>query len=363
MGKFATAAARWAGIGPYYAMFPASFADRVIKRYTRPGQAVLDPFAGRGTAVFSAAVQGRCGIGIEINPVGWIYARTKLSPASREPVEERLVSLETRARYYRKKADELPRFFRHCFVHSVRSFLLAARAELDWRRSNVDRTTMALLLVYLHGKAGFALSNQMRQTKSMSPGYAVRWWKERGLRPPDLNPREFLADRLDWRYAKGVPECHAASRAYLANSAYRLAGLREDMPHRAGLLFTSPPYFGLTNYHYDQWLRLWLLGEEPNARRKPGRHRAKFENRESYEQLLTTVFTRAAQLCTPKATIYVRTGRQKITSTATRRVLKAVFPRHRMVRRPRPFRGPTQTRLFGDHSVKLGEIDFLLLAR
>jgi len=358
--KFTTAADRWAGIGPYYAMFPASFADRVIARYTRPGQAVLDPFAGRGTAVFSAAVQGRCGIGIEINPVGWVYARTKLKPAERELVERRLAFIEGRARRYRREADELPRFFHHCFVRDVRAYLLAARAELDWRRSNVDRTTMALLLVYLHGKAGFALSNQMRQTKSMSPAYAVRWWKNHGLRPPDVDPRKFLEDRLDWRYAKGVPDCHSASRAYLANSAYRLAGLHQDMPHRAGLLFTSPPYFGLTNYHYDQWLRLWLLGEEPNARRKPGRHRAKFENRERYAQLLNTVFARAAELCTPNATIYVRTGRQKITCTTTRRVLRAVFPRHRMIRRVRPFRRPTQTRLFGDHSVKLGEIDFVL---
>ncbi|XHL98491.1 MAG: hypothetical protein P7H58_11360 [Microcoleus anatoxicus] len=29
---------------------------------------------------------------------------------------------------------------------------------------------------------------------------------------------------------------------------------------RFNLLFTSPPYFGITNYHYDQWLRLWMLG-------------------------------------------------------------------------------------------------------
>lgn len=33
---------------------------------------------------------------------------------------------------------------------------------------------MALLSVHLHGKRADSLSNQMRQTKSMSPEYAIR---------------------------------------------------------------------------------------------------------------------------------------------------------------------------------------------
>ncbi len=81
-GKFNTAASRWSGVGPYYAMFPASFADSVIKKYSKPGDAILDPFAGRGTALHSAAVAGRQALGIEVNPVGWIYTRTKLCPAT-----------------------------------------------------------------------------------------------------------------------------------------------------------------------------------------------------------------------------------------------------------------------------------------
>ena len=47
---------------------------------------------------------------------------------------------------------------------------------------------MALILVYLHGKHDASLSNQMRQTKAMAPRYAVNWWRERGLRPPSLDP-------------------------------------------------------------------------------------------------------------------------------------------------------------------------------
>jgi DNA modification methylase len=90
---YQTAARRWEGVGPYYAMFPTDFADRVVAKYTKPGDTVLDPFAGRGTAVFSAAHQGRRGLGIEINPVGWVYAKTKLGPAPRDAVARRLREL------------------------------------------------------------------------------------------------------------------------------------------------------------------------------------------------------------------------------------------------------------------------------
>src|SRR5688572_14468088 len=130
--SFATAAARWAGVGPYYAMFPVAFADDVVLGTTRTGDCVLDPFAGRGTAIFSAAVHGRHGIGVELNPVGWIYARTKLDPASEVNVLHRLAAIGRSADQYQAAAAALPPFFHHCFTPAVRTFLLAARAELNW---------------------------------------------------------------------------------------------------------------------------------------------------------------------------------------------------------------------------------------
>src|SRR5438270_12065572 len=133
-------------------MFPAEFADKVIAKHTNKGDTVLDPFAGRGTAIFSAATQGRRGIGVEINPVGWIYARAKLAPAAKELVSARFEDLGRSAEDYRDAAEELPLFFHRCFTQKVREFLLAAREELDWKRSEVDCTARALLLVDMHGK-------------------------------------------------------------------------------------------------------------------------------------------------------------------------------------------------------------------
>lgn len=361
-GRYSTAAARWAGVGPYYAMFPAAFADKVVLRYTKPGDAVLDPFTGRGTSVFSAAVHNRRGIGIEINPVGWVYSATKLRPASEERVATRLLELAASAYRYRKTAAGMPEFFRWCYQPNVLEFLLAARAQLDWRGRRTDRTLMSFLLINMHGKRHGSLSNQMRQTKSMSPAYAVRWWRRRRLKPPELDPVEFLLTRLAWRYAKGFPQFND-SAVFLGDSTSvlpRMLAYRSERERRPRLLLTSPPYYGITNYHYDQWLRLWLLGGAATPKRVGGRHRGKFENKEEYRDLLVRVFANAKAMLARDATVYVRTDHRKLTLGVTSSVLREVFPNHRLRRKSRPCNQPTQTRLFGQVEPRLGEVDLIL---
>lgn len=363
------AASRWAGVGPYYAMFPVEFADEVIQTYTCPGEVVLDPFAGRGTVIFSAATQNRSAIGIEINPVGYVYAEAKLSVASREDVGFRLDELGERAAQFTDEAAGLPRFFHRCFSRRVRKFLLAARADLNWRRNKIDRTVMTLLLVYLHGKMGTALSNQMRQTKSMSPQYAVRWWEEHDLDPPEIDPVIFVKARLAWRYAKGIPEAQCG-RMHLGNSIEKLQRLYQEVEEgsltRANLLFTSPPYHAITNYHYDQWLRLWLLGGPPNALRNGDGRGGKFDARAGYRTLLDRVFTSAALLLQEDATVYVRTDSREFTYRTTITVLRKVFPDKHLAEVHRPMLKPSQTRLFGEASApaeKNGEVDLILSPR
>src|SRR6266850_1800449 len=159
--KFGTAAARWAGVGPYYAMFPSAFCDAVIEKYSAEGDTILDPFAGRGTALYSAATSGRHALGMELNPVGWVYSRTKLSPAEQEQVELRILQIRAAAHRHSRAATELPTFFRHCFSFEVRKFLLSAKHLLNWRQNKTDRTLMAFLLIHLHGKVSDSFSNQM----------------------------------------------------------------------------------------------------------------------------------------------------------------------------------------------------------
>ncbi len=368
--KYGTAAARWAGIGPYYGMFPTAFTDRAVDEYTRPGDTVIDPFAGRGAAIFSAATAGRPAVGIDINPLGYVYSNAKLKPVGYKAVIDRLGLLAEAAGQYRAIAETLPEFFHYCYSPPVREFLLAARTHLNWRRSNTDRVLMALILISLHGKQGSALSNQMRQSTAMAPNYSVRWWQEKGLTPPEIDPVTFLAKRISWRYVHGAPQTSNAV-VYLNDSLQYLPRLarevREGKRDKAKLLITSPPYHNVTNYYYDQWLRLWLLGgpEYPDTYAS-NCYGGKFSNQYQYRQLLEQAFAKCKPVLADDAIIYVRTDQRESTYRNTKAALEVNFPEKRITEIPRPMPPQSQTKAYsrgGAPKRANCEIDLLLTAR
>lgn len=367
--KYGTAESRWAGIGPYYAMFPTAFADEIIRKHTRPGDAVLDPFAGRGTAVFSAATQNRHATGIEINPVGYVYATAKLKPGGHTAVARRLQELAETAQGYQEAADNLTPFFHYCFAPKVRTFLVAARDTLNWRRSKTDRTLMAIILISLHGKIGRSLSNQMRQSTAMAPDYCIRWWTEKNLTPPDIDPIAFIAKRLKWRYAHGIPPIGEATM-FLHDSVRKLPTLTgevlECQRQRVKLLLTSPPYHNVTNYYHDQWLRLWLLGDPEHPSAHGSRYGGKFSNYAQYRQLLKQVFERAKPILAEDAIIYIRTDQRRSTLESTRTILSETFPDKRITEKPRPLNSERQTQPYsrgGAPKKAHCEIDIVLEPR
>ena len=357
---YGTAASRWAGVGPYYAMFPVGFAIAAVKEYTKPNDFIFDPFAGRSTSLFAAASEGRHGIGIEINPVGWVYGKAKLQTASKDDVEELIHWLGRKAPKYRNIAKRLPEFFHYCYVPEVQWFLLAARDLLDWRRQKADWTLMALLMIDLHGKQESSFSNQMRQTKAMSPQYAVDWWKAHEFEPPDRDPVEFMLKKVKWRYAKGRLDS-GLSHVYLGDCQAVLNRWESVPPDdKATLLLTSPPYCGVTNYFYDQWLRLWLLGGPEKPQSFGGSCNGKFANKTHYVEMLRCVFERSRKMLKRGAVIHVRTDARDFTRESTIEALEYAFP-HKKIRESRHSTPDfTQTALFDSELESKGEMDFVM---
>ncbi|MEW5762427.1 MAG: DNA methyltransferase [Bacillota bacterium] len=63
------------------AIFPKMLAGRLIEVLSRPGDLVLDPFAGSGTTVLAAAALGRRAVGLEVAPDFVALARERLAVA------------------------------------------------------------------------------------------------------------------------------------------------------------------------------------------------------------------------------------------------------------------------------------------
>ena len=355
--KFSTAVGRWARLGPYYAMFPIQFVLEVIQLYGRPSETVVDPFCGRGTVPFIAMATGRKATAADVNPVAWIYSKTKTDPHPQiDEVKKRIEQIREAVTPDDRQADH--EFYEIAFCTDVLAFINASRRELDWRNSRLDRTVAAFLIQHLHDKRGHGLSNQLRHSRAMSPGYCIRWWRSRGYdRPPQIEAHTFLQRRAEWRYAKGVPHTKRTTppRIELGSACQVLP--ESDAP--AELVLTSPPYCNVTNYRSDNWLRLWALNEGPCL--PDWEPSLKYVNPDRYRTMLTDCFRTTQQRTSPKAAWYVRSDARSKTRQIITSVLDELLPSHRRYERDAPYRSATQTALYGDSSSKPGEIDLLYL--
>jgi hypothetical protein len=361
-----TAESRWARFGPYYAMFPVDFAFEVVEKYSKEGDYIIDPFAGRCSSIYAGGVLGRQSLGIEINPVGWLFGTVKLQPADKDNVIDRLLEIYGKRNEYTEQAEQMPEFYRICYCNEVLKFLLCARENLNWKNNNIDATLMSILLIYLHAKLGEGLSNQMRMTKSMGMNYSVQWWKSKGMKiPPEINPCSFIHKKIEWRYEKGKPQIKFNSCVIFGDSSQELVtiadrAIKNDI--KFSLLFTSPPYCSITDYHADQWLRLWLLGGTENSQSLKEKHKGRFINKQEYYDLLDNVFGLCSKMMKTKSTVYVRTDKREFTFNSTIEILQKHFPKHKpqIIEKPLKENTKTQTKLYGDKSMKPGEVDIIL---
>jgi DNA modification methylase len=344
-------------------MFPVEFAFEVVQKYSQKGDYIMDPFAGRGTSVYAGGVLGRHSLGIEINPVGWLYGKVKLYPAQKEKVISRLCEIYAKRNFYSRRIEKMPEFYRMCFCDEVLKFLLTARTFLNWKTNNTDSTLMAIILSALQGKRGEGLSNQMPMTKSLAMSYSIKWWEEKGINyPPVLDPHDFLLKKIEWRYAKGVPAISAKSSVMHGDSTEILRNINKnpDKKNKYSLLFTSPPYCSITNYHTDQWLRLWLLGGSGTTKSIKEKYKGRFINKIEYLELLDSVFAQCSNLMGKKAAVYIRTDAREFTLSVTNKILDKYFYDYKKITIDKPVEKRTQTEVIGNRSLKKAEVDIIL---
>jgi hypothetical protein len=69
----------WEGFFPYYAGYPESFADAILKSAElEAGSLIFDPWNGSGTTMYAARQTALKGVGFDINPAMVIVARARL---------------------------------------------------------------------------------------------------------------------------------------------------------------------------------------------------------------------------------------------------------------------------------------------
>jgi hypothetical protein len=218
--------------------------------------------------------------------------------------------------------------------------LLFLRQALRWRFDRTDRFVAALVLGSLHGDADTSpnyFSNQMPRTISTKPDYSLRYWRHHRLWPRSRNVFQVLRDRAELRFSGSVP---AGDGRVALGDARRSATTFRSLHGQVKALITSPPYYDVTNFEEDQWLRLWFLGHEPKPTydviSRDDRYRAL--DTTAYWSFIEAVWRGVRPLMRQKSVIVCRLGAKRISQgMLTRRLsasLRAVFSKASLVGRP-----------------------------
>lgn len=249
-------------LAPYVGGFPPRLANYFVQRFSRPGEVVLDPFCGAGTASLEACVRDREGWGNDAFIYGHVVTRAKLQPVSRTRIGTYLKALAAEVETYPAVPldDEDVRIFYH--PATLRDLLKYREILADSPDRDDVNVARAILCAILHGPSKMFLSWKMKETCSSTVGYITRYFHEHAVQPKPKNILACARRKVSLFYADGMPR--RRGRALLGD-ARDLSGVPDAS---VDFILTSPPYMRVLDYTWNNWLRLWFLGRDRRACRE-----------------------------------------------------------------------------------------------
>lgn len=245
---------RWS---PYVQGFSAKFVQRVIgkyqKQYSQP--VVLDPFAGSGTVIVQAKMNGLEAYGLELNPLLHFVAETKINTWNTDSEE----LLQAASHLSMKHAFEAPDFLK-----SGKQFNPVVLRNLEKIKSGIDEFEPATsrqkqikdLMLLAFASILIDCSN-LKRTPCL--GYSrSKVIKENA--PFDLFRKKIEEIAADLRMLQGRRKSNSRGRTkiFLANS------MEHEHAAAYDLVITSPPYMNGLDYVINYKIEMGWLGFAEN---------------------------------------------------------------------------------------------------
>ncbi len=290
----------------YRACFKPQLPKFFIQRLTCPGDAVYDPFLGRGTTVIEAALLGRSPIGTDINPLSKILVAPRLNPPSPTAISERLSALPLESEC--NTWEELLVFYHPntlLQITNLRNYLLGKQED-----GSLDAVDKWIRMVATNRLTGH--SSGFFSVYTLPPNQAVTVERQRSINqsreqiPPGRDVRELilrksgsLLSKMDASDAERLRESSA--------KALLITGSSDNTPDiecdSISLVVTSPPFLDVVDYQTDNWLRCWFNGIDAQMvdvwhLKKP----------EAWQAAMTRVFAELKRVLKPKGYVAFEVG-------------------------------------------------------
>ena len=242
----------------YRACFKPQLPAFFIARLTAPGDAVHDPFMGRGTTPIQAALMGRRPVGNDVNPLSVLLTRPRLQPPLLADVAARLKQVPWDAGVIDR--DDLLAFYHPDTLRkltALRAWLLSRCPLAEPNPDPVDDWIRMVALNRLTGHSpGFFSGRTMPPNQAVSVESQIRMNAASGLQPPPRDVVAVLLKKSRSLLSDGLPPAHPPA-ILCVGSAAATPAIGDGS---VALVVTSPPFLDIVQYATDNWLRCWFAG-------------------------------------------------------------------------------------------------------
>ena len=243
----------------FAAKFPPQLPRAFIRGLTAPGDFVLDPMMGSGTTIVEAVLEGRRGIGLDIDPLALRVSQAKTIPMSVDDLQDIGLKVVSQAqgflsdnnieRLMQKFDSRTKEFIDYWFYPNTQRELAAL--VLSMQTVNVSLVRRFLELTF----------SSIIVTKSGGVSRARDLAHSRPHLDKEKNPKNAL-EQFSLRLQKNIKSmAHLDTKGALAAP---LPGDARSMPLRnevIDLIVTSPPYANAIDYMRAHKFPLVWLGE------------------------------------------------------------------------------------------------------
>lgn len=246
---------------PYLGKFIPQLVEVFLKKYFKKGDTILDPFSGSGTTLIEANVLGMNSVGIELSFFNVLVQEVKTRKYDISEVEREIKDALERLRSFSYSLQKKNHQF--LFGEQIKRFYTQSEYLIEWFG---DRALQEILFYrdiikdYKNQDILKIILSRSARSARLIPHYdlarprkAVRWtyWciKHKKYCEPINEALKFI-NRYSYdtiRRLKEFDRLRTDSFIKIIQGDARTIKLPDDL--RIDGIFTSPPYFGLIDYH------------------------------------------------------------------------------------------------------------------
>jgi DNA modification methylase len=301
---------------PYLGKFIPQLVETFLKKFFKPGQVILDPFAGSGTTLIEANLLNMPSVGIELNEFGFLIAKVKTQKYDLEILEKEIMDILSKTIAFSKKISSIqgtlfenldhytdfePSEYFKIWYHP------RAIQEIYFYRSLIGNYKYQDVLKVILSRAARS-ARQIPHYDLARPKGPVKdkYWciKHKRFCEPIDNAIKFII-RYSFDTIKRIKQfdkLRTNAPIFLFHGDSR--EIKLPFSREIDGVFTSPPYLGLIDYHEQHRYAFELFGFNEHKESEIGSPNGN-DTVSKYKNDIVAVFKNLLNYLKPSAKIFV----------------------------------------------------------